>query len=158
MKEFALLGNLLGEVEIHTGKCQKSKLPKYLKDATINLTGLTFDSVDLLIQNLQKWCNRDFTKHIPKLKKCLVYNSDFSTIKIKKSHIMPKLMYNYLGKDLEINITEYKRQRTKAQNRYLHGVVLLIIVRFERERGAEWIQHKDYKQAKGLVKSYIYLQ
>lgn len=84
------------------------------------------------------------------------FTDDGRYLVIDSEHVMPRLFKPYQDKTLLIVVDEYKKNRSSAQNRYFHGVVVPAIIDFEKGRGADWLKNTPKKDATELIKTYIY--
>jgi hypothetical protein len=84
------------------------------------------------------------------------FTEDFKFLEIDPLHFHARMFKKFGGKELEIEFKEHKKNRSSAQNRYFHGVVVPTIIAFEKERGADWLQHMTSKEATDAIKAYIY--
>ncbi len=150
--------NVLGKFEA-SGTIDASKIenylrdknvPKFVKSAVEELQGVVFSSNDNFIDELGKIIGEEkANKNKNKALKTLIWKSDASKIIIDEGHRIPRLMYQFFGKTLEINIEFYHTQRSNAQNRYLHGVVIPVII--------AWAYETDgYRYSIQDVKSFLY--
>ena len=76
-------------------------------------------------------------------------NEDGTGITFENKHLVSRVLGPWLEKDLIITLEEFKNKRSDRQNRYLHGVILPSIIKFELETTGT-------KYTTDTIKTFIY--
>ena len=83
-------------------------------------------------------------------------SDDCKSIVVSDEHANTRILQRYKNIPLEIEIKQFRKSRSSAQNRYFHGVVCPVIIAFEKNRGADWIKNLTNREALDAIKAYIY--
>lgn len=133
------------------------KLPKFVISALEQILDKSFKDDTDLFKNLQEHSTISISDtHKKKIKTIITYSGDYDKLIIKSDHVSKKILQHYGGRYLKVEIDEYRKHRSDKQNRYLHGVIIPVIIAFEKNRGADWLKNKTNKQAIDICKAYIY--
>lgn len=84
------------------------------------------------------------------------FTDDGKFIEIDESFVHLRMFKPYMFKELEVEVSIYKKKRTDAQNRYFHGVCCVRIIAFEKRNGATWLENLTSKEAMETIKAHIY--
>jgi hypothetical protein len=68
-----------------------------------------------------------------------VLTEDGSALQLSSPGLWRRFCSHLIGKDLKITFTPYRKIRTQAQNRYIHGVVVPVVQQWKKDT-----EGKDY--------------